>query len=185
MHTTATEALQKALATYAGVHTDATFAEYCGYLSILGLVQGLQGAGPSDTRLPDHVALPHHRLTRLRGCGAATSPSTGASGHRVPTECIWMTKLSGSLSISSRVRIRCAARSSRARASDRGPASRLPGPVLCPWPHEAMLRDCQIFRPTGWSSGRWEVGRAPSRPSPPIRRSNWSVVRLVTGEGRS
>ena len=42
--------MQKALATYAGVHTDATFAEYCGYLSILGLVQGLQGAGANPTQ---------------------------------------------------------------------------------------------------------------------------------------
>ncbi|MFZ0667540.1 MAG: ABC transporter substrate-binding protein, partial [Acidimicrobiales bacterium] len=49
MHTAATEALQNALARYAGVKDDPTFAEYLAYLSVLGLVQGLKGAGTNPT----------------------------------------------------------------------------------------------------------------------------------------
>lgn len=69
MHTSATEALQNALATYAGVHTDPTFAEYIGYLSVLGLVQGIQGAGQPDAELGDQGPVPHHQLQRRRPVG--------------------------------------------------------------------------------------------------------------------
>ena len=59
MNTAATQKLQNALAKYAGVHTDPTFAEYMGYLSVLGLVQGLQGAGSNPTQSSTIKALSH------------------------------------------------------------------------------------------------------------------------------
>jgi branched-chain amino acid transport system substrate-binding protein len=47
MHTAATEALQSAMKTYAGVSGDPTFAEYIGYASVLALVEGLKADGNS------------------------------------------------------------------------------------------------------------------------------------------
>ena len=96
MHTAATEAMQAALATYAGVHTDATFAEYCGYLSIIGLVQGLQGAGANPTQSSLIKSLSH--ITDWQAAGLWGGHFSVDWGQRPPgpTECIWMTKLSGS-----------------------------------------------------------------------------------------
>jgi ABC-type branched-subunit amino acid transport system substrate-binding protein len=95
MHTPATEALQSALAKYAGVHTDATFAEYCGYLSILGLVQGLQGAGANPTQSSLITSLSHitdYTASGLWGGHYFVNWSKRPPG---PTQCEWMTKLSG------------------------------------------------------------------------------------------
>jgi ABC-type branched-subunit amino acid transport system substrate-binding protein len=94
-HTAATEALQNALAKYAGVHTDATFAEYCGYLSILGLVQGLQGAGADPTQSSLITSLSHitdYTASGLWGGHYHVNWSQRAPG---PTQCEWITKLSG------------------------------------------------------------------------------------------
>ena len=96
MHTAATKALQAALTTYAGVHTDATFAEYCGYLSILGLVQGLRGAGANPTQRSLITSLSHitdYQASGLWGGHFSVDWSKRPPG---PTECVWMTKLSGS-----------------------------------------------------------------------------------------
>ncbi len=96
MHTAATEALQSALARYAGVHTDATFAEYCGYLSVLGLVQGLRGAGAHPTQSSLITSLSHitdYQASGLWGGHYSVDWSKRPPG---PTECVWMTKLSGS-----------------------------------------------------------------------------------------
>jgi branched-chain amino acid transport system substrate-binding protein len=95
LHTAATEALQNALAKYAGVHTDATFAEYCGYLSVLGLVQGLQGAGANPTQSSLITSLSHitnYTASGLWGGHYHVNWSVRPPG---PTECYWMTKLSG------------------------------------------------------------------------------------------
>jgi branched-chain amino acid transport system substrate-binding protein len=95
MHTPATEALQNALAKYAGVHTDATFAEYCGYLSILGLVQGLQGAGANPTQSSVITSLSHitdYTASGLWGGHYSVNWSQRPPG---PTQCEWITKLSG------------------------------------------------------------------------------------------
>ena len=83
MHTAATQKLQNALAKYAGVHTDPTFAEYMGYLSVLGLVQGLQGAGSNPTQSSTIKALSH--ITNYDAAGAVGRPPDGqleSSGRR-------------------------------------------------------------------------------------------------------
>jgi ABC-type branched-subunit amino acid transport system substrate-binding protein len=96
MHTPATEAMQSALATYAGVHTDATFAEYLGYLSILGLVQGLKGAGTNPTQSSLITSLSH--ITNYDASGLWGGHQTVDWSKRAAssTQCFWMTKLSGS-----------------------------------------------------------------------------------------
>jgi branched-chain amino acid transport system substrate-binding protein len=50
MNTAATQQLQSALKTYAGVFTAPTFAEYLGYVSIDAFVQGLKAAGANPTQ---------------------------------------------------------------------------------------------------------------------------------------
>jgi branched-chain amino acid transport system substrate-binding protein len=50
LNTTATQQLQSALATYAGVNGLPTFAEYNGYVSVDALVQGLKAAGSNPNR---------------------------------------------------------------------------------------------------------------------------------------
>jgi branched-chain amino acid transport system substrate-binding protein len=50
MHTAATQRLQDALRTYAGVTGEPTFEEYWGYESIDGVVTGLKAAGPHPTQ---------------------------------------------------------------------------------------------------------------------------------------
>jgi len=96
MHTSATAALQSALAKYAGVHTDPTFAEYIGYLSVLGLVQGLQGAGANPTQ--SSVIKSLSRITNYNAEGLWGGHQTVDWSKRPQglTECFWMTKLSGS-----------------------------------------------------------------------------------------
>ena len=93
MHTPATEQLQSALATYAGVHTDPTFAEYLGYLSILGVVQGLKGAGANPTPSSLITSLSH--ITDYDANGLWGGHQTVDWGTRAgPTkDCFWMTKL--------------------------------------------------------------------------------------------
>ena len=50
MDTSATQKLQSALATYAGVHGDPTFAEYLGYLTVAAFESALKGAGSNPTQ---------------------------------------------------------------------------------------------------------------------------------------
>jgi ABC-type branched-subunit amino acid transport system substrate-binding protein len=96
MHTAATEALQSALATYAGVHQDPTFAEYLGYLSVLGLVQGLKGAGANPTSSSIIKSLAS--ITNWQADGLWGGNETVNWGTRpMPSRsCYWITKFSGS-----------------------------------------------------------------------------------------
>jgi ABC-type branched-subunit amino acid transport system substrate-binding protein len=96
MHSSATEALQNALATYAGVHTDPTFAEYIGYLSVLGLVQGIQGAGANPTQSSVIRALSHITNYNAEGLWGGHQTVNWSERAQGLTECFWMTKLSGS-----------------------------------------------------------------------------------------
>jgi len=50
MHTAATERLQSAMKTYAGITRDPTFDEYVGYASVLALIDGLKADGNSISR---------------------------------------------------------------------------------------------------------------------------------------
>ena len=96
MQTSATKKLQNAMATYAGIHIDATFAEYLGYVSILGLVQGLKGAGTNPTQSSLIKSLSHitdYQAAGLWGGHYSVNWSQRPAG---PTQCFWVTKLSGS-----------------------------------------------------------------------------------------
>ncbi len=96
MHTAATQQLQNALATYAGVHTDPTFAEYIGYLSVLGLVQGIQGAGANPTQSSVIKALSNITDYDAEGLWGGHQTVDWSQRPQGKTECFWMTKLSGS-----------------------------------------------------------------------------------------
>lgn len=96
MHTAATQQLQNALAKYAGVHTDPTFAEYIGYLSVLAFVQGLQGAGASPTQSSLITSLSHITDYNAAGLWGGHQTVDWSKKPQGPKECFWMTKLSGS-----------------------------------------------------------------------------------------
>ncbi len=96
MHTAATQKLQSAMATYAGVHVDPTFAQYLGYLSIDGLVQGLKGAGADPTQSSLITSLSHitdYDAAGLFGGHVTVDWSKRPMGN---TQCYWVTKFSGS-----------------------------------------------------------------------------------------
>jgi branched-chain amino acid transport system substrate-binding protein len=95
MHTPATQALANALSTYAGVHTDPTFAEYLGYLSILGLVQGLQGAGSNPTQSSLIKSLSHITNYSAEGLWGGHQTVDWSKRPAGSTQCFWMTKLAG------------------------------------------------------------------------------------------
>ena len=68
------------------IHRDPTFAEYMGYLSILGLVQGLKAPDRTRPKLRRYCALPHHRLECSRPVGWASDGQlepTSTGRHRV------------------------------------------------------------------------------------------------------
>ncbi len=67
MHTAATEMLENALSTYAGVTGDPTEAEYHGYLSVDALVQGLKAAGSNATQASFINAM--LAMTKYQGLG--------------------------------------------------------------------------------------------------------------------
>ncbi len=96
MNTAATQQLQDALAKYANVHTDPTFAEYLGYLSVLGVVQGLKGAGSNPTQSSLITSL--SKITDWNAAGLWGGHQTVDWSKRPmgDTECFWMTRLSGS-----------------------------------------------------------------------------------------
>ncbi len=96
MHTAATEQLQNTLATYAGIRVDPTFAQTLGYLSVLGLVQGLQGAGADPTQHALITSLAHitdYQASGLWGGHQSVNWSQRAMGSK---QCYWVTRLSGS-----------------------------------------------------------------------------------------
>lgn len=96
MHTAATEALGNALAKYAGVHTDPTFAEYIGYLSVMAVVQGLQGAGANPTQASLITSLSHITNYSAQGLWGGHQTVNWSQRPQGLKECFWMTKLSGS-----------------------------------------------------------------------------------------
>jgi ABC-type branched-subunit amino acid transport system substrate-binding protein len=99
MHTAATEQLQNALKTYAGVTGDPTFAEYLSYLSVDALVQGLKAAGSKPTQgsvINALLAMHNYTGTGLYGPHsvafdlASRGKTAGADG------CEWITQYQGS-----------------------------------------------------------------------------------------
>jgi ABC-type branched-subunit amino acid transport system substrate-binding protein len=96
MHTAATQAIQSAFATYTGIHTDPTFAQYLGYLSVGGLVLGLKKAGANPTQSSVITALSH--ITDYDAAGLWGGHQTVDWSQRPmgETQCYWVTKLAGS-----------------------------------------------------------------------------------------
>jgi ABC-type branched-subunit amino acid transport system substrate-binding protein len=95
MHTAATEALQNALAKYAGIHQDPTFAEYLGYLSVLGLVQGLKGAGANPTSSSIIKALSQVTNWQAEGLWGGNQTVNWGTRPMPSKSCYWMTQFSG------------------------------------------------------------------------------------------
>jgi branched-chain amino acid transport system substrate-binding protein len=98
LNTAATRQFQAALAKYAGVTGVPTFAEYEAYLSVAGLVAGLQKAGPGATPASFIKAL--GEVTDFSGFGLYGShplsfSGTDVGGNDGPGDCIYVTKLSG------------------------------------------------------------------------------------------
>ena len=96
MHTPATEAMRNAFRTYAGVTSDPTFAQYLGYVSVDGLVQGLKGAGANWTQSSLIKSLSHitnYQAAGLWGGHLSVDWSQRAMGSK---QCSWVTKFSGS-----------------------------------------------------------------------------------------
>jgi ABC-type branched-subunit amino acid transport system substrate-binding protein len=95
MHTTATEQMANALAKYAGIHNDPTFAEYLAYLSVLGLVQGLQGDGgnvSSSALIKSLANITDYTASGLWGGIQSVDWGTRPMGSK---SCYWMTQFSG------------------------------------------------------------------------------------------
>lgn len=99
MHTAATERLQAALKTYAGVTGDPTWVEYMGYLSINAFTMGLQAAGknPSQASLINAMlGIDSYDADGLFGShsiGFSMAQRGKASGA---DNCLWMTQYRGS-----------------------------------------------------------------------------------------
>jgi branched-chain amino acid transport system substrate-binding protein len=96
MHTAATIQLQNALAKYAGVHSDPTFAQYIGYLSVDGLVQGLKAAGSNPTQHSLITALSHVTNYQAAGLWGGHQVVDWSNRPMGPKQCYWVTRLSGS-----------------------------------------------------------------------------------------
>ncbi len=96
MNTPATQQLQAALSKYAGVHTDPTFGEYMGYLSVMGFVQGLKGAGSTPTQASLITSLSHITDWDAAGLWGGHQTVNWSVKPQGPKECFWMTKLKGS-----------------------------------------------------------------------------------------
>jgi ABC-type branched-subunit amino acid transport system substrate-binding protein len=96
MHTAATDRLQNALAKYAGVRTDPTFAESIGYLSVDGLVQGLKGAGAAPTQHSLITALSHITNYQAAGLWGGHQTVDWSKRPMAPKQCYWVAQLSGS-----------------------------------------------------------------------------------------
>ncbi len=95
MHTAATEKLASALAKYAGIHVDPTFAQYLAYLSVLGLVQGLQGDGgntSSSALIKSLASITDYTAQGLWGGIQSVDWGTRPMGSK---SCYWMTQISG------------------------------------------------------------------------------------------
>jgi ABC-type branched-subunit amino acid transport system substrate-binding protein len=96
MHTAATEKLQNALARYAGIHIDPTFAQTISYLSVLGLVQGLQGAGASPTQHSLITSLAHITNYQAEGLWGGHQTVDWSKRPMGSKQCYWVTQLKGS-----------------------------------------------------------------------------------------
>lgn len=99
MHTAATEALQNALKTYAGVTSDPTDAEYIAYASIDALVKGLQLAGKHPTQSSFITALDgvgNYNAAGLYGSHSISFRPADRGKVAGADNCDWITVFQGS-----------------------------------------------------------------------------------------
>jgi branched-chain amino acid transport system substrate-binding protein len=99
MNTPATQQLQSALKTYAGVNGDPTFAEYLGYLSVDALVQGLKAAGSSPTQgavINALLGMNNYTGAGLYGSHSVAFDLAGRGQTSGADGCEWITQYQGS-----------------------------------------------------------------------------------------
>lgn len=99
MHTAATEKLQSALQTYAGVTGDPTSAEYYAYLSVDAVVQGLKAAGANATQasfINAMLAMTNYPATGLYDGHGVDFSMAGRGQTAAPGNCWWVTQYQGS-----------------------------------------------------------------------------------------
>lgn len=96
MHTAATEEFQKDLKK-AGVKTDPTYAEYCGYTAMVLLDQGLQGAGKKPTQASLIKSLTGIKAFTAGGLtGTHTLDMNVSKQDGAGVGCYWITRYEGS-----------------------------------------------------------------------------------------
>ena len=98
METPATQQLQNAMKTYAGVTTDPTYAEYLGYVSVDAFVTGLKAAGPNPTQAAFINAMLGITDYTASGLFGDHSVSFGLANRGDTTgadDCTWFVKFSG------------------------------------------------------------------------------------------
>ncbi len=99
MHTAATQKLQNALSTYAGVKADPTQSEYQGYLSVDALVQGLKVVGTNATQssfINAMLAMTNYQGTGLWGGHSISFALADRGQVEGADNCWWVTQYSGS-----------------------------------------------------------------------------------------
>ena len=99
MHTAATQKLQSALKTYAGVTGDPTAAEYLGYEEFGALVQGLNAAGPDPSQasfINAMLGLTDYNADGLYGSHSLSFALSQRGEAAGVDNCSWVTKFSGS-----------------------------------------------------------------------------------------
>ncbi|MDA8048138.1 MAG: ABC transporter substrate-binding protein [Actinomycetota bacterium] len=98
MHTAATERLQKALATYAGITQDPTLNEYIGYASVNAFTKGLQAAGPNPTQATFIKAMLSIRSYNADGLFGSHSVGFALDQRGIvggADNCIWLARFAG------------------------------------------------------------------------------------------
>jgi branched-chain amino acid transport system substrate-binding protein len=99
MNTTATQQLQSALSTYAGVKGLPTFAEYNGYASMDALVQGLKAAGSNPTQaafINAMLAITNYNAAGLYGSHSVSFALADRGQASGPDNCYYVVQYQGS-----------------------------------------------------------------------------------------
>ena len=98
MNTSATQQLQSALSTYAGVKGLPTFAEYNGYASVDALVQGLKAAGSNPTQasfINAMLAITNYNAAGLYGSHSVSFALADRGQASGPDNCYYVVQYKG------------------------------------------------------------------------------------------
>jgi ABC-type branched-subunit amino acid transport system substrate-binding protein len=99
MNTTATQQLQAAMSTYAGVKGEPTFSEYNGYASVDALVQGLKAAGSHPTQasfINAMLGITNYNAAGLYGSNSVSFALNQRGQASGPDNCYYVVQYSGS-----------------------------------------------------------------------------------------